>query len=113
MRSLGISSDAIVQLSQTVMQLVVMGYTAHQATEKAKEQMGIQETLDMQTISGIASALYTYYHNTYPQLTLEDWIIYIQFGGDPRINGGGNTPSGDTDYWLYLAIFLIVLVIKK
>ncbi len=110
--SLGISGDTIVALSQLVIGLTVQGYTAHQATEKAKEQMGIQSTLDQQTITGIASALYTYYHTTYPQLSLEDWIIYIQFGGDPKIDGG-KPPSGETNYWTYLAIFLIVLVVTK
>jgi hypothetical protein len=77
--------------------------------KQAKAEAGIQRELTAQENNGIAYALYTHYHTAHPQLTVEDWIVYIQFGGDPFIRKNDVIPT-ETNYWLYLAIFVIVLV---
>ena len=111
---IGSTTETILTISKIVIQLVGMGYSAKQATDTAKEQTGTQRLLTAQETNGIASALYAYYHTEYPELTIKDWIVYIQIGGNPRIenNQNGDTPK-ITNYWTYLAIFVIALMVIK
>jgi hypothetical protein len=109
---LGDTAETILTLSKIAIQLTMQGYSAYQAVNQAKQQENIQRELTAQEVNGIASALYNYYHTKYPTLTLDDWIVYIQLGGDPFIDNGTPTPK-ETNYWLYVAIFVAILVVIK
>jgi len=107
------NADTIISIVKIVIPLMISGYTAYKATKTAQEQLAIQGTLNTQVVNGIAMELWKYYNAKYPQLTVQDWIVFIQFGGDPSIpNGNDDTPKA-TNYWIYLAIFVIVSVVTK
>lgn len=112
----GMSDEQKLALAKAIYQLGQEGWDYFQATKEAKRQQGITRTLNQQALVGIATELWKLGQAQYPQLTMSDWLIFIQSGGNSTTIPGGNgkdKPEDNTNYWTYLAIFVILLVVTK
>lgn len=97
----------VITIASIVVPLIIKGVASHDAVNKAKAQLNLQRSLSEQEKLQLAQLL----HNNFTKVSIEDFLVSINLAETMPLPNEIPDEKPKTDYWIYLAIFIGVLVL--
>jgi len=114
--NLGIAPALVYAIFQVAVLAISAGKSYYDSLQEARKQQREQRYLDSQELVQLA----TLFQQKYPSISYSDWFDYVKLTNiiyPATSNGGdGTLPpplKPNTNYWMYVAIFVAILVVTK